>query len=270
MPARRQACPCGRRLHRAYYTRKPRGGPDDLPGASRSRFSFCCQCDGCRKRVTRPSVRCLGRRVYLGAVVILIAAALSGSLGVAPIYMLFLLLGARHSYDEQEELRGMVESKLRKYIVLKTLISIGTGVAVWTVLAIFGVPLTLLMGQLTFLLNYIPNFGPLVTCLLLLPLIWLSPDLSLGSMIAASVLSCGVQLVSGNVIETRMIGSSFELHRIVVLLALMVWFAIWGVVGMLLAVPITAALKVILQRIERSEPIARVLAGDLGVLTLGG
>lgn len=196
-------------------------------------------------------------------------ASLSGSLGIVLIYMLFLLLGASHTYEQQGELWSMIEGKLREYIVLKTLISIGTGIAVWVVLAIFGVPLALLMGLLTFLLNYIPNFGPLVTCLLPLPLIWLSPDLSLPSMIAATVLSCGVQLVSGNVIETRMMGNSFELHPIVVLLVLMVWFAIWGFVGMLLAVPITAALKVILQRIDRTEPIARLMAGDLGALTLG-
>ena len=76
--ARRQACRCGGRLHRADYPRKPRGGPDDLPDACRSRFSFCCQRDGCRKRVTPPSVRFLGRKVYLAAVVILVSAMRQG------------------------------------------------------------------------------------------------------------------------------------------------------------------------------------------------
>lgn len=76
--ARAHACPCGGRLHRADYPRKPRGGPEDLPVACLSRFSFCCERDGCRKRVTPPSVRFLGRRVYLGAVVILVAAMRQG------------------------------------------------------------------------------------------------------------------------------------------------------------------------------------------------
>lgn len=76
--ARNQACPCGGRLHRANYPRKPRGGPDHLPPVYRLRFSFCCQRDGCRKRLTPPSVRFLGRRVYLGAVVILVAAMRQG------------------------------------------------------------------------------------------------------------------------------------------------------------------------------------------------
>ncbi len=76
--ASEKACSCGGRLHRANYPRKPRGGPDDLPEAYRYRFSFCCDRDGCRKRVTPPSVRFLGRKVYLGAVVILVAAMRQG------------------------------------------------------------------------------------------------------------------------------------------------------------------------------------------------
>jgi hypothetical protein len=76
--ARRQGCSCGGRLHCANYPRAPRGGPGDLPDEYRYRFSFCCDRDGCRKRVTPPSVRFLGRRVYLGAVVILISAMRQG------------------------------------------------------------------------------------------------------------------------------------------------------------------------------------------------
>ena len=73
----RQACPCGGRLHSAKYPRKPRGG-DNLPEQYGRRLSFCCERDGCRKRVTPPSVRFLGRKVYLGAVVILVAAMRQG------------------------------------------------------------------------------------------------------------------------------------------------------------------------------------------------
>ena len=76
--ARQNACPCGGRLHRANYPRNPRGGPADLPAQYRYRFSFCCDRDGCRKRMTPPSVRFLGPKVYLGAVVVLVAAMRQG------------------------------------------------------------------------------------------------------------------------------------------------------------------------------------------------
>lgn len=72
-------CECGGRLHQANYLRKPRGGPDDLTREHRQRLSYCCEKDGCRKRATPPSVRFLGRRVYLGAVVTLIAALAQGA-----------------------------------------------------------------------------------------------------------------------------------------------------------------------------------------------
>ena len=75
---RKQACPCGGRLHCANYPRKPRGGPHTLPETYQLRFSFCCERDGCRKRVTPPSVRFLGRKVYLAVVVILVAAMRHG------------------------------------------------------------------------------------------------------------------------------------------------------------------------------------------------
>ena len=73
-----EKCPsCGCHLHRANYPRKPRG-PRDLPEEYRYRLSFCCARDGCRKRVTPPSVRFLGRKVYLGAVVVLVSAMRQG------------------------------------------------------------------------------------------------------------------------------------------------------------------------------------------------
>jgi hypothetical protein len=69
---------CGGVLHSASYRRKPRGGPADLPASYQTRASFCCAIDGCRKRATPPSVRFLGRRVYLGAVVVLASAMQHG------------------------------------------------------------------------------------------------------------------------------------------------------------------------------------------------
>jgi hypothetical protein len=76
--ARKKACSCGGRLHCANYLRKPLGTHLQLPEPECVRLSFCCDRDGCRKRVTPPSVRFLGRKVYLGAIVILISAMRQG------------------------------------------------------------------------------------------------------------------------------------------------------------------------------------------------
>lgn len=69
---------CSGRLDRSDYRRKPRGGPDEAQKVEHWRDSFCCDVDGCRKRHTPPSVRFLGRRVYWGVVVLLMAALQHG------------------------------------------------------------------------------------------------------------------------------------------------------------------------------------------------
>jgi hypothetical protein len=75
---RKQGCPCGGHLHSANYQRKPRGTPSRLPEPQCLRLSFCCDRDGCRKRATPRSVRFLGRKVYLAAIVILISTMRQG------------------------------------------------------------------------------------------------------------------------------------------------------------------------------------------------
>lgn len=69
--ARAAGCSCGGVLHSATYPRRPRGSPVRLPEGYDRRHSFCCAKDGCRGRVTPPSVRFLGRKVHLAAVVVL-------------------------------------------------------------------------------------------------------------------------------------------------------------------------------------------------------
>jgi hypothetical protein len=75
---RKNECPCDGCLHSANYLRKPRGTPVQLPEQQCKRLSFCCDREGCRKRVTPPSIRFLGPKVYLGVIVILMSAMRQG------------------------------------------------------------------------------------------------------------------------------------------------------------------------------------------------
>jgi len=73
-----RGCPCGGVLHSARYPRKPRGPRSALDENYAYRLSFCCATEGCRRRTTPPSVRFLGRKVYLGVLVVLISALEGG------------------------------------------------------------------------------------------------------------------------------------------------------------------------------------------------
>ena len=79
----------------------------------------------------------------------------------------------------------------------------------------------------------------------------------------AIILPGTVQMVVGNVIEPKLLGDSLELHPITVLLSLIFWGIIWGIPGMLLAAPITAVLKILLENIEITKPVATLLEGKL-------
>lgn len=70
---------CGGALHSARFLRKPRGGPPGLEEEAARRCSFCCAEEGCRKRHTPPSLRFLGRKVYFGAVVVIVSAMRHGA-----------------------------------------------------------------------------------------------------------------------------------------------------------------------------------------------
>lgn len=69
---RQRGCPCGGRLDRADYPRKPRGVPEEWDSAFSRRISFCCAERGCRKRSTPASLRFFGRRVYVAAVILVV------------------------------------------------------------------------------------------------------------------------------------------------------------------------------------------------------
>lgn len=73
---------CGGRLHQANYLRKPRGGSGESGPEVALRLSLCCGVEGCRKRATPPSLRFLGRRVYLGLAVVIAGAAGQGHSGL--------------------------------------------------------------------------------------------------------------------------------------------------------------------------------------------
>ena len=179
---------------------------------------------------------------------------------VVLIYVFFLLIGTPSGSHKSQMVRE-IDFQVRSYLSLKTVISIFTGIAFGLTLHLFGVPMAFTFGVLAFLLNFVPNIGPIVASLLPVPLIVLSPDGSLLWMISAISVSCAIQVASGNLVEPKIMGDSSDLHPVTILVALMFWGMMWGVIGMFLATPITAAIKILLQRIDSTRPIANLMAG---------
>jgi len=178
------------------------------------------------------------------------------------IFLFFLLLGSSQ-VSVPENTWQEIDAKIREYILTKSLISFFTGLLFGFVLWLFGIPLAAVFALLAFLFNFIPNIGPILACLLPLPLILFDPEMVWWEKTLVITLSSAVQIISGNVIEPRMMGDSFDVHPIAILLALMFWSLIWGMIGMFLAVPMTAIMKILFAKFEMTRPLAHLLAGRI-------
>ena len=175
------------------------------------------------------------------------------------IFAVYLLLGRRVARGDG--IRGRIEAKIRRYLVVKAGLSLLTGVAIWLTLSALGVDLALLFGILAMVLNFVPNVGAIISTVLPIPVALVDPQFSPAWLALVVGIPILLQIVLGNVLETKLMGESMALHPITVLVALVIWGMLWGVPGLLLAVPLTAAVEILLGELELTRPVARLMAG---------
>ena len=150
---------------------------------------------------------------------------------------------------------------VRRYLAIKSLMSLGTGAAVWLWLSILGVDYPVLWGLLAFLLNYVPNIGSIIAAVpaVLLALVQLGPGAA--AWTAAGYLA--VNVLFGSVLEPRFMGRGVGLSALVVFLSLVFWGWVLGPVGMFLSVPLTITAKIALAASDETR-WAAVLLGTGG------
>jgi predicted PurR-regulated permease PerM len=184
---------------------------------------------------------------------------LSGMLFVC-FFVIFLLAG-RNPYAEHSQMYRDVVTNMRRYLGTKVLTSALVGVLVWASLAIIGMELAGVFGVLAFLLNFIPVMGPVIVTVLPIPLA-LAQFHSPWPVILVVAVPGVIHNVIGNIIEPKLMGKGLDLHPVTIMLALSFWGLLWGIVGMFLAAPITAAIRIVLMQFDTFRPIANLLAGE--------
>jgi AI-2 transport protein TqsA len=154
-----------------------------------------------------------------------------------------------------------ITAGIKRYLGIKTVVSLGTGIAVALWLAVLGVDYPLLWGLLAFLFNYVPNIGSFIAAVpaILLGLIQLGVSSAL--LVAAGYTV--VNVIVGNVVEPRFMGRGVGLSTLVVFLSLVFWGWVLGPVGMLLSVPLTMVAKIALEGREATRPIAILLGSEV-------
>ena len=154
---------------------------------------------------------------------------------------------------------GNIDRKIQKYLAIKTVICLISGSLATLVLLIFGVNFAILFGFLTFLLNYIPNIGSLVATVLppLVALVQFDNPWRAVWVLAFLIVS---DTVVANILEPKLMGKGLDLSPLAVLFALFFWGWLWGIPGMILAVPIVAVLKIVCSNIPALQFFAALMS----------
>tara|TARA_Y100001970_G_C14162443_1_gene819344 strand:+ start:459 stop:1472 length:1014 start_codon:yes stop_codon:yes gene_type:complete len=176
------------------------------------------------------------------------------------IMTLFLLLG-RKSKETSKEWNEIINN-VKKYIFTKFITSAATGILTGIIYWFLGLELAFIFGTMTFLLNFIPVLGSIIAVLIPLPVALL--QFSDPTFIIYVILFPGiVHIIIGNILEPKIFGEAFGLHPITIILSLIFWGMIWGMIGVILAAPITAIIKISFEKFETTLPFARLLEGKV-------
>jgi len=152
-----------------------------------------------------------------------------------------------------------VNDQIIQYLIIKTLISAGTGILTGVACGILKIKFAVLWGFLAFLLNYIPYIGSIIAIIFPIFLSFIQFPHSFIPFVTAIILII-IQLFIGSFLDPEIMGNRFNLSPIVILISLFFWSYVWGTVGAFLAVPITAIIKIIILNIESLKFIAVLIS----------
>ena len=174
------------------------------------------------------------------------------------LFVIFIFMG--NASAEKPAFVGTIQKQISFYLLVKIGVSLLAALCTWIVLTTVKTELAMMLAVLTFILNFIPNIGPLISTAAPLPVLFLQYGFD-WQMLLVLVLLTAVHFVIGNILETRWLGKGMNLDPLVVVASLIFWALVWGVMGALLAVPLTAIIKMVLEQHETTRPVARFLGG---------
>jgi len=184
--------------------------------------------------------------------------------------MIFILLEASSGRTKFDAAFGRSESSLERprmflqnlgrYLGIKTIVSLATGLCAGVLTWSIGVDFPLLWAMLAFLLNYIPTIGSIIAAVpaVLLALVQLGP----GEAGATAIGFAAINVIFGNLIEPRLMGYGVGISPLIVFVGLVFWGWVFGPVGMLLSVPLTMTLKLALESDEGTRWVAILIGSE--------
>lgn len=153
-----------------------------------------------------------------------------------------------------------IQQEMSRYLVMVSSINLGVAIATAVAMSLLGVPNALLWGALAGVLNFAPYVGPTLT-LITLTLVGLATFPSLGHALAVPGVFFVIAVIEGQLITPVIIGRRLAINPVIVFVWLLIWGALWGIMGILLAGPLLACFRILCQHLPSLQPMS-VLMGD--------
>jgi len=200
-------------------------------------------------------------------------AAFIGNLMLVLIFLMFMLAGRTAltgritkafdplRSDKIKFVINSIEDQVQHYLLIKTFVSVLTAIIGGIIIFAGRLDFVIFSSLLIFVLNYIPNFGSIIATLFPILIGFLKFGFSLRVVLVAIGLMV-TQFVIGNIVEPMITGRSLNLSPIVILISLIFWGYVWGIVGMMLAVPLMSAIKIFFENIPDLKPISELISAE--------
>jgi len=212
-----------------------------------------------------PAVKGVGGRGYrlISFVVIAFAFTVLGLLEVDVVRRNIERLGNARVGQLLLVAGADIAAKLQKYMLVRSVMSLLTGIVVWSFALLAGIELATAWGVIAFVLNYIPFIGPLFATVF--PTLFALAQFE-SWQLAITVFACLnlIQFIIGSYLEPRMAGVALSISPFIVLLAVFFWSFLWGVAGAFIGVPIVIAFLAVCNEHESTRWIALLLSGRDG------
>lgn len=197
---------------------------------------------------------------------------LAGNIGIVFIYVMFLLveqqffdaklraiLTDRAKRDRMQAVLDRIGTDIQSYLWTMFVVSMMTAILSYAVMWLVGLDSAAFWAFLIFLLNFIPTIGSILGTAI--PALYALLQFADFSPFIALVIGIGlIQFVIGNIIQPRMAAQSLNMSQFVVILSLFIWGAAWGIIGMFLAVPLTAIIMLVFANFPQTRPFALALS----------
>ncbi|KAL3671993.1 hypothetical protein V7S43_002658 [Phytophthora oleae] len=170
---------------------------------------------------------------------------------VTLIYLTYFLC-TRTRASDAGGVWSKIDHDIQRFVTLKCFLSLFVALLVTIVYVSLNVGLAIVWGMLTFILNWIPNVGAMIASVAPICIIAITPSDLMNPMekFLAMVLPMCFHMFVGNFVEPKVFGKKLEIDPVIVILSLSAWGLLWGVVGMMLSVPLTAAAKIMLSHLK--------------------